>query len=255
MTEPALGPAAGVGPVPRVAHAAPAPRRVSPVGRPKPWLYAGLRVVGGALLRLILDVRVSGAEHVPASGPVIVAGNHRGVVDGPVVALFVARPMAFVAKAELFVGPAARILTWLGQIPVHRGRPDRAALRRALDVLAADGVLGLFPEGTRGAGALDEVQHGIAYIALRSPGCVIVPVACLGTERALPQGSFVPRVRARVDVVFGPPLRIRPHGDPRSRRVVAETAEQIRAVLAAHVRDAEGARRAQTGAASGTDLP
>lgn len=197
-------------------------------------------MVGGALLRLILDVRVSGIEHLPVTGPVIVAGNHRGVVDGPVVAMFVPRHVAFVAKSELFVGPAARLLEMLGQIPVHRGRPDRVALRRASAVLSAGGVLGLFPEGTRGAGALDQVQHGIAYLALRAPGCLIVPVACLGTERALPVGSWRPRLRTRVDVVFGPPVQVAPRGDIRSRRVVAEAAEEIRVLLAAHVREAEG---------------
>ncbi|HVE97916.1 MAG TPA: lysophospholipid acyltransferase family protein [Mycobacteriales bacterium] len=200
-------------------------------------------------------MRVSGSEHLPSAGPMIVAGNHRGVVDGPVVAMFVPRPMSFVAKAELFVGPAARLLTWLGQIPVHRGRPDRAALRRALEVLESDGVLGLFPEGTRGAGALDQVQHGIAYLALHAPGCPIVPVACLGTEVALPNGSFRPRLRTRVDVVFGAPLHVRIPDNPRSRRAVAAAAEEIRAALAEHVRAAEAIRPTSQVARAGRGAP
>src|SRR5688500_72451 len=94
--------------------------------RPKPWLNIALGYVGRPVVRLILDRRVRGSEHVPAAGPVLLAGNHRGLVDGPVVAAGLRRPVVFLAKAELFVGPLATLLGWLGQIPVHRGRPDRA---------------------------------------------------------------------------------------------------------------------------------
>ena len=217
-------------------------RRARRVGRPKPWLHVALGYVLGPALRLILNVRVSGAEHVPTTGAVIIAGNHRGLIDGPVVAAGLRRRTVFLAKSELFIGPLALVLGWLGQIPVHRGRPDRTALRHARSVLAAGGLLGIFPEGTRGAGSLDDVQHGIAYLALHTPGCPIVPVACLGTEAAWPRGSALPRWRTGVDVVFGPPFTVEVTGDPRTRRAVAEAAEQIRLALAAHVRAVESGR-------------
>lgn len=225
-----------------VAPPTPGPRAQS-VGRPQPWLQHGLGLIGRPLLRLILNLTVRGGQHVPATGPVIVAGNHRGLVDGPVVAAGLTRPTTFLAKAELFVGPLAWVLGWLGQIPVHRGRPDRAALRRARDVLDGGGLLGIFPEGTRGTGSLDEVQHGIAYLAVHTPGAPIVPVACLGTETAWPRGARLPRWRTGVQVVFGPAFTVTVSGDPRSRRAVAEAAEQIRIALAEHVRAVEAGIR------------
>ncbi|HVF20678.1 MAG TPA: lysophospholipid acyltransferase family protein, partial [Mycobacteriales bacterium] len=170
------------------------------------------------------------------------AGNHRGLIDGPVVAAGLRRRTVFLAKAELFVGPLAWLLGWLGQIPVHRGRPDRAALRQARAVLAGGGLVGIFPEGTRGAGALEEVQHGIAYLALHTHGCPIVPVACLGTETAWPRGARLPRWRTGVEVVFGPAFTVVAEGDPRTRRAVAAAAEQIRVALADHVRAVESGR-------------
>ncbi len=207
--------------------------------RYRPRLHLALGVVGRPLVRLIFNLRVRGGAHVPAHGAVILAGNHRGLVDGPVVAAGIRRPTTFLAKSELFVGPLARLLGALGQIPVHRGRPDRAALRRCREVLDAGGLLGIFPEGTRGAGSLDEVQHGIAYLAVHHPGCPIVPVACLGTETAWPRGAKLPRWRTGVDVVFGAPFTVTVSGDPRSRRAVADAAEQIRVALASHVRAVE----------------
>jgi 1-acyl-sn-glycerol-3-phosphate acyltransferase len=231
--------AATAGPAASSATTPFSPRRAAlPDVMLRPRLYRTLRVVVRAIIRLILDVRVGHRERVPSTGPVLLAGNHRGFLDGPLVAAFVPRQASFLAKSELFRGWVVRPLGWLGQIPVDRGRPDREALRRAIDVLAGGGVLGMFPEGTRGAGELDSVQHGIAYVALRVHGVRIVPVACLGTERALPKGARLPRWRSPVDVVFGEPFTIPAPANPRARRAVADAAELIRQQLAAHVSNA-----------------
>jgi 1-acyl-sn-glycerol-3-phosphate acyltransferase len=160
------------------------------------------------------------------------------------VAVFAPREAQFLAKSELFRGVLARLLTWVGQIPVDRGRPDREALRRACQVLAEGRVLGIFPEGTRGSGTVESVQHGIAYVALRSPGVPVIPVACLGTEQAMPKGARLPRWRTRVDIAFGEPFLLEAPANPRARSAVAAAAEQIRVHLADHVRSVEAARAA-----------
>lgn len=226
-------------------HAAARVVPVSPRRQPLPdvpvrrGLYRALRVVARGLVRCALDLRVRHAERVPSTGAVLLAGNHRGLLDGPLVAAFVPRQASFLAKSELFTSKTARPLGWLGQIPVDRGRPDREALRRATTVLANGGVLGMFPEGTRGAGELASVQHGIAYVALRTPGVPIVPVACLGTERAMPKGAKLPRWRTRVDVVFGEPFTVSVPANPRARSALAAAAEEIRVALKAHIAAAE----------------
>ena len=186
------------------------------------------------LILAVFRLRVIGAEHLPRTGPVLVAGNHTGFLDGPIVFMMLPRPSSFLVKSELYSGPWARVLSFARQIPVRRGTPDRTALTRALDVLAGDGVLGVFPEGTRGEGRLESVQHGIGYLALRA-GCPVVPVVCTGTAAALPKGKLLPRFRAPVDVVFGPVFRIEPSGDPRARSTIADAAEQVRSHLLAHL--------------------
>jgi 1-acyl-sn-glycerol-3-phosphate acyltransferase len=223
-----------VAPHPRVARA-----RRRATGARKSWLVTASRPFGWLLFHLVFKVRVLGAEFVPRNGPVLLAGNHTGFLDGPLVYALSPRSATFLAKSELFVGPLARVLGWLGQIPVHRGRPDRAALKAGLEVLAAGGALGVFPEGTRGAGTLDEVSDGLAYLALRS-GAKVVPLAVLGTAEALPKGARLPRWRAPVTVVFGPPVQVVVDGDPRARRTVRAAAEQLRVVLVGHLRTASG---------------
>jgi 1-acyl-sn-glycerol-3-phosphate acyltransferase len=193
-----------------------------------------VRRIAALLARTIFRLRVLGLEHLPPSGPVLIAGNHTGFLDGPIVFVTLPRPATFLVKSELYAGPWAKVLAFARQIPVQRGAPDRTALNRALGVLDGGGVLGVFPEGTRGEGKLETIQHGIGYLALRS-GCVVVPVLCAGTADALPKGRLLPRWRTPVDVVFGPPFRIEIEGNPRARSTVAAAAEQVRQHLLAHL--------------------
>jgi 1-acyl-sn-glycerol-3-phosphate acyltransferase len=186
------------------------------------------------LLRALFRIRVLGLEHLPSSGPVLLAGNHTGFLDGPIVFMVLPRPSIFLVKSELYAGPWAKVLAFARQIPVRRGAPDRTALTRALSALEGGGVLGVFPEGTRGEGKLETIQHGIGYLALRA-GCPVVPVVCTGTADALPKGRVLPRWRAPVDVVFGPAFHLDVDGNPRARSTVAAAAEQVRLHLLAHL--------------------
>jgi 1-acyl-sn-glycerol-3-phosphate acyltransferase len=218
---------------------APARRRARGAHRPR--VVAVGRWWGQRVARVLFRLEVTGAEHVPAHGPVLLAGNHSGFVDGPLVFLVTPRPAALLAKSGIFAGPGAYVFGWLGLVPVHRGVADREALRAGLAVLAAGRPLGVFPEGSRGTGTLESISDGVAYLALRS-GAPVVPVAVLGTADAWPRGPLVPRTRTRVRVAFGPPLVVAGVGDPRARRTVAAAAEQLRVGLVAHLRAVEEQR-------------
>lgn len=213
--------------------AAPTARRRA-TGTLKPPVRAAVRVVGTGLAHGVLSLSVTGREHVPVDGPVLLAGNHSGILDGPLVFFVSPRPASLLTKAEVFVGPWARACGWLGLIPVHRGQADRTALHSGLAHLAGGGALGVFPEGTRGSGGFDSITDGLAYLALRS-GAPVVPIAVTGTGAALPKGKTVPKLRAPVRIAFGPPVTVDPTGDPRARRTVRDAAEQLRLALLAHL--------------------
>ena len=184
---------------------------------------------------VLLRVRVHGIEHVPRTGGLIMAGGHAGWLDGPLVVIESRRPVRCLTKSELYTLPAvARLLDFAGQIPLERGTPDRSALHTCLAELAAGVAVGVFPEGTRGTGALASVHDGIAYLAVHS-GCPLVPVACMGTELALPKHARWPRRSQPVDVVFGAPVRVPMPRQPWSRRALAEVGETIRLRLLDHL--------------------
>jgi len=207
--------------------------RAEPGPAYRPWVVAVLKPLVRLLFTAAFRVTVRGTEHTPKIGPVLIAGNHSGFLDGPLVAAFAPREVRIVAKAELYHGAAGRFLHLVGQIPIHRGHPDRAALRAGVRVLSEGGVLGIFPEGTRGTGDLSRVQGGAAYLLLRAPAPV-VPVVCVGTDQAMPKGGR-PRWRSPVEIVFGPPTWLDLPAGPRSRSTVAAVAEQVRVVLGDHL--------------------
>ncbi|MCF1599624.1 lysophospholipid acyltransferase family protein [Streptomyces muensis] len=184
--------------------------------------------------------RVLGAWKVPASGPVIFAVNHSHNIDGPMVMGVAPRPTHFLIKKEAFVGPLDPFLTGIGQLKVDRETTDRTAITRALDVLSAGGVLGIFPEGTRGEGDFASLRAGLAYFAVRS-GAPIVPIAVLGSsEKRGRLMKGLPPLRSRIDVVFGDPFEAGDGSGRRTRKALDEATERIQKQLTAHL---ENARR------------
>lgn len=179
-------------------------------------------------------VRVVGAEHVPAEGPVLLASNHTAFLDGLLLAAAAPRPVHLLARSELFVPPLDRLLRGTGQIPFDHDHPDRAALRVARAALDDGGVVGIFPEPHRGAGDVRHVRHETAYLVALT-GAVVVPVAILGSRPAGAAKDALPRLRAPIDVVIGAPVDIRVDGDRRRRAVLARSGERLRQVLADHV--------------------
>ncbi len=210
-------------------------------GAPAPRGALRARRIGPFVLRPFWKIALHGAEHVPAAGPVILAGNHTGFLDGPLLVGLSPRPVHFMVKQELFKGPIGPALHWLGQISVDRHGADRAAILAALGALEQGGVLGVFPEGTRSADDFATMHNGLAYFALRS-GAPVVPVACLGSGARGKTIGSLPKLRTRLDVVYGPPVEL---GRGTGRKAVDAASERLRDVLRAHIEQA----RIQTGRA------
>lgn len=205
-------------------------------------LYSPLRPLARWLLRRRYDVRVHGAEHVPATGGVIYASNHLGVADGPLLAIFGPRPAHALTKVEMFTGFLGRFLLHAGQIPLDRFNTDPAAVKTCLWALREGDAIGIYPEGGRGAGDLRRFHRGAAYLALVS-GAVVVPVTMLGSRDPGGHLNSVPRRGARIDIVFGEAYRIDPVPWPRTR----EQVEKVSLLLREHMLVQLDRARASTG--------
>ncbi|MEU4970309.1 MULTISPECIES: lysophospholipid acyltransferase family protein [Streptomyces] len=210
----------------------------APGGAPSERGAAVGRRIGIGLMNSLWRPRVLGAWRVPATGPVILAGNHAHNVDGPMLMGTAPRPVHFLIKKEAFIGPLDPFLRGIGQLKVDRSAADRGAVTDALAVLQAGGVLGIFPEGTRGQGDFAALRGGLAYFALRS-GAPVVPVAVLGSaDRAGRLIRVLPPLRSRIDVVFGDPFTVGDGSGRRTRTALDEATVRLQERLAGHLTDA-----------------
>ncbi|MBT8228487.1 MAG: 1-acyl-sn-glycerol-3-phosphate acyltransferase [Dactylosporangium sp.] len=172
-------------------------------------LYSIGKLLLGPPLRLAWRPRITGLEHIPAMGPVILASNHLSVVDSILIPMISPRQVYFLAKDEYFQNRLlGTLMTGLNQISVDRsgGRASLLALESAFPVLRAGQVLGIYPEGTRSLdGRLYRGRPGVAKLAVET-GATLVPIGIRGTERIQPVGASVPGLGKGVEASVGKPV-------------------------------------------------
>jgi len=200
--------------------------------------YRIFRGILKPLVRLVYRPKILGAEHVPASGPVILASNHLSFVDSVVIPLASPRPVQFLAKSTYFTGTG--FSGWLsrtffgaiGAVPVERGAGSQAqeALDAGRGILEGGNAFALYPEGTRSLdGRLYRGRTGVAWLALMT-GATVVPVGLIGTQEIQPVGAKLPRVRP-VTVKFGAPIDVSRHGAATSGRARRQATDEIMAAI------------------------
>ena len=168
----------------------------------------------GPWLKVVFRPQVSGAEHVPSSGPAILASNHLSYADWMFMPLTLPRRVTFVAKAEYFNTPGIKgwfqkkFFSGAGQVPIDRSGATAAegALSAAKRILTEEGDLfGIYPEGTRSHdGRLYRGKTGVARLALECK-VPVIPVAVVGTDVVAPPGQTFGKF-TRPIVRFGKPL-------------------------------------------------
>jgi 1-acyl-sn-glycerol-3-phosphate acyltransferase len=173
------------------------------------WVYTFVKVVSYPYCRFVFRLRTEGIEHVPDSGPVILAPNHFSAMDHWFVGILLPRRVRFMAKSQLFRGPVLEfILMHAGAFPVRRGQRDEEAIRTAVEILERGGVLVMYPEGGRSrSGRIGgSARRGVGRLALET-GAPVIPVALRGSEQA----RNWRRLRfPAVTVRYGPPVRFGP---------------------------------------------
>lgn len=182
------------------------------------------------LFHAYLRGRIVGAQAVPQRGPLIIVSNHASYFDPPLLSNAVRRPVAFMAKAELFNIPILKTLIRLyGAYPVQRGARDRSAIRSAHQALNQGWTVGIFLTGTRTAdGRIHDPKLGAALIAAQAQ-VPLLPVCLWGTETIFSHGPM-PRpvpVTVRIGQLIPPPST---NSRPELEAVTQACADQINAL-------------------------
>ena len=185
------------------------------------------------ITRLICRVDDTHLGRVPARGPLILVANHINFLEVPVVYThLLPRPVTGFAKAETWDNPAMALLFDLWEaIPLRRGKADLDAIRQALEILRAGGILAVAPEGTRSNdGCLQRGQPGVVLLAQMS-GAPLLPIVYYGGERFR---ENIKRLR-RTDfhIVVGQPFSVQTQDISVNRQVRQQIADEIMYQLAA----------------------
>ena len=166
---------------------------------------------------LFTKVEVTGLDNIPLEGPLLAVSNHLGDADLVLGAAFSPRQAEVLAKAELRNYPVLSLLLEIyGVIWIHRGQPDRRAIRAALQGLAEGRVIGIAPEGRESlTGSLEEGTHGAAYLAYKT-NTPIVPITFTGTENSRIFPNMKRLRRTPITITIGAPLLLEHHQDWRN---------------------------------------
>ncbi|MER2082568.1 lysophospholipid acyltransferase family protein [Rhodococcus erythropolis] len=201
------------------------------------WLFKYVLI--GPVLWLFGRPTIEGQHHIPKKGPVILAGNHRAVVDSFFLVLMVRRRITFVAKSEYFTGTGVKgaMQRWFfggaGQVPIDRSGADasRAALDTAIGILDKGGVWGIYPEGTRSPdGCLYKGKTGAIRVALET-GAPVVPVVVHGGDAVNPPGTRMWRF-SKVRITVGEPIDFSRYRELRGYQAVVRAAtDELMTVL------------------------
>ncbi len=189
-----------------------------------PLVYWIVRAVFQPFFHVYFRLNRIGREHIPKSGPLLLAANHRSFLDPFVLGAMTRRPVYYVAKKELF---ESRLQAWflnsLGAFPVDRGSSDQEMLTTARTILERGDAVLIFPEGTRiRPGGLGTPKRGVGRLALET-GAPVVPLAVIGTEDVRRGWRIRPR---KVTIRAGRALTY-PQVEQPSRRLAQAVTDRI----------------------------
>ncbi len=145
------------------------------------WWYWTVYWTVRIVFSLYCRIETHGFDKMPAEGSLMLVLNHKSLADPPMAAVLLRRRVYFMAKIELFrFRPFGWLIASVGAFPVTRGRPDRKAIRRSLEILNNKQALMIFPEGHRSdSGDLQQARAGAVFLAQKT-GCQVLPIGISG---------------------------------------------------------------------------
>lgn len=187
--------------------------------KPPGWAYEAVRIISVLYARSFNRIRGIDVQHIPESGPVIIAPNHFSHIDHFYAGASTRRKLQFMAKSQLFVKGIQEIYRIGGTFPVRRGQRDPRALDTSKIILDRGGAMVMYCEGgrSRTADLAESAKRGIGQIALET-GAPVVPTAILGSalSRNWKKGQF-----PKVTVKYGKPMRFEQIDEPTKEQAQA----------------------------------
>lgn len=182
--------------------------------------YSIVKNIANKIFRLLFKFNVYGVENTPSEGKFILCSNHASNWDPLFISIFIPRQISWMGKKELFKNKIlSYLLNKLHVFPVDRDHSDITAIKNALRVLKNEGVLGIFPEGTRVSKMdLEGAKPGISMISIKSKS-PILPIYIESNYKLF----------SKVNIYIGKPMDILDEG--KNRYTSEEYTEKSKKIL------------------------
>jgi len=167
--------------------------------------YKSMRLLTWVLLKVFFRFKVTGKEHIPAQGPLVVVANHESFLDpfAVGVALIKRPPATFLAAPWLYDKPiAGGFARRVGTMPAYGDGQEVTALRESIRILQRGGTVALFPQGGI---ARDGIAGGAVFMAVKSQA-LLLPMRVTGAAKALPLKRWWPSLFTKIEVSVQPPI-------------------------------------------------
>lgn len=156
------------------------------------------------IFKILFRIKYEGTCNIPDKGACIIASNHRSILDPFLIISVSKRKVIFLANQYLFDIPVIGLLIKkLDAIPLDKGKADIGALKKALEILKSGGIIGIFPEGGIREPNYSNIEEGVLFLA-RMTKAPIVPCSVEGSDKALPAGKYIPKLKEITVRFFGP---------------------------------------------------
>ncbi len=167
------------------------------------WLIKGLF---WPVAKIYFRLRILGVENIPKNGPALLVANHSSYLDPACLGSACPRKVHFLIKRLVFEKLMQKwFYRWMESIPINEGYPDLNAIKMALKMLKEGEIIGIFPEGQRNVEMQSSNwEHGVSLLAAKS-GSPLIPVAIVGTDKALGINRFMPKPLS-ISIIFGNPI-------------------------------------------------
>ena len=161
--------------------------------------------MASVILTATCGLRATGQSRVPRYGSALLVSNHLSYMDVFVLGIPLARPLNYVARSTLFFPGLGAFIRSVGAFPIQRDGMGASGLKETLRRLKYNGIVVLFPEGTRSEdGRMGELKSGIAVLALKAK-VPVIPAGIVGTFEAWPKGQLFPRPHP-IWIEYGEPI-------------------------------------------------
>lgn len=196
-----------------------------------PWLVFFLRPIHTVFVPAFFRLKVRGADQIPAKGPLILTPTHRSRWDPVVLPWLTNRLLRSMASHEEFVGLSGWFMRNLGAFAVNTRRPSVGSLRTCEEILRADQLLVIYPEGgifQLPADHVHPLKPGTAWLAIK-------------VQRKMPDqpipifpvrfhyDHYPPRFRTRVEVTVQPPIHVSDFLDRPEKQAIRDLTAAIQA--------------------------